>query len=362
MKKIRNIAIYLPQYHPTDVNDYFWEKGFTEWTNVTKSKPRFPGHYQPKLPGDLGFYDLRIPEVRAEQAQLAKEYGIYGFCYYHYWYMGKRLLDLPMNEVLKTGEPDFPFMLCWANHNWSKSWQGKNNEIIIKQEYSDEDDANHAEYLCKCFADKRYIKIGRRPVFGIYRSTAVDDCKRRIENLRRECMKRGYDIYIVRFESDGTVGEEYMKPGFDAAVEFQPHCDHKYRGRTRHFINIINNLLGKLGFSGLPLIFSYSSYVKYIMRFPLYLGYKRYPCITPMWDNAARYTNKPFFCLHKSTPRIFQQWLESIYKKFQPYSEEENFVFINAWNEWAEGNYLEPDRKWGHAYLEAVRKAMNNIQ
>ena len=361
MKKFRNIAIYLPQFHPTTVNDSFWGKGCTEWTNVTKSKPRFPGHYQPKLPADLGFYDLRVPEVRKEQARMAMENGIDGFCYYHYWYKGKRLLELPFNEVLKTGEPDFPFMLCWANHDWSKSWLGNNKEIIIKQEYSDEDDANHADFLCKCFADERYIKIGGRPVFGIYRSTAVDDCKRRIDNLRKECKLRGFDIYLVRFESDGTIGADYLKPGFDAAVEFQPHCDHGYKHRTRQLVNTTNKYLQKLGLGGIPLVFSYRAYVNYIMKFPIDLGYKRFPCITPMWDNAARYTNKPFFCLHKSTPQVFQKWLESIYKKFIPYSSDENLVFFNAWNEWAEGNYLEPDRKWGHAYLNAIKKATGGI-
>ena len=166
----RLIAINLPQYHPFKENDEWWGKGFTEWTNVTKAKPRFRGHYQPHLPADMGFYDLRLPEVRQMQADLAKEYGIYGFCYYHYWFNGHRLMERPVSEILSSGEPDFPFMLCWANENWARNWDGGFKDILIEQNYSDDDDRNHMIYLCKeVFPDKRYIKVDGKPFFIIYK-------------------------------------------------------------------------------------------------------------------------------------------------------------------------------------------------
>ena len=169
MHRIRPIAMYLPQFHPIPENDDWWGKGFTEWTNVAKAKPLFKGHYQPHLPADLGFYDLRIPEVGEAQAQLARNYGIYGFCYYHYWFNGKQLLNRPVDEVLNSGNPDFPFCLCWANENWSKRWNGSENDILIKQKYSSKDDLNHIKFLIQYFKDSRYIKINDRPLFIIYK-------------------------------------------------------------------------------------------------------------------------------------------------------------------------------------------------
>ena len=147
--KHRVIAIYLPQYHPFKENDEWWGKGFTEWTNVTKSRPRFPGHYQPHLPSDLGFYDLRVPEVREQQAQMAKEFGLYGFCYYHYWFNGKLLMERPLQEILESGKPNFPFMICWANENWTRAWDGGEKQILIKQEYTEEDARNHIKWLIR---------------------------------------------------------------------------------------------------------------------------------------------------------------------------------------------------------------------
>src|SRR6476620_7799168 len=175
---IKPIAIHLPQFHPIPENDEWWGKGFTEWTNVTKAKPLFKGHYQPHLPADLGFYDLRLPEIREQQAQLAKEYGIYGFCYYHYWFNGRRLLERPFEEVFKSGKPDFPFMLCWANENWTRVWDGMNNEVLLAQNYSEEDDRAHIKTLIPYFKDSRYIKINRKPIIAIYRSSSLPNPKR----------------------------------------------------------------------------------------------------------------------------------------------------------------------------------------
>lgn len=200
----RVIAIHLPQFHPFLENDEWWGKGFTEWTNVTKAKPRFLGHYQPHLPSDTGFYDLRLPEAREMQANMAREYGIYGFCYYHYWFNGKRLMDRPVKEILASGQPDFPFMLCWANENWSRNWDGKFRNILIEQHYSEEDDIEHMRYLCsKVFQDTRYIRIDGKPVFAIYRSNFFPNMKHTIDVWRKVAKEEyGIELYLIRVENE----------------------------------------------------------------------------------------------------------------------------------------------------------------
>jgi hypothetical protein len=227
-KDIRPIAIYLPQFHPVPENDLWWGKGFTEWTNVAKAKPLFDGHYQPHLPADLGFYDLRLAEVREEQAAMAKKYGIEGFCYYHYWFNGKRILERPFNEVLSSGKPDFPFMLCWANENWTKVWDGGENNILLEQKYSDEDDISHIKSLIPAFKDERYIKVDGKPVFAIYRSANIPDVKRTLETWRKEAKKEGLELYLCRMEGFGTWGESYLNDGFDAAISFEPFSKDLY--------------------------------------------------------------------------------------------------------------------------------------
>lgn len=222
MKRV--IAINLPQFHPFSENDEWWGKGFTEWTNVTKAKPRFWGHYQPHLPSDTGFYDLRLPEAREMQANMAREYGVDAFCYYHYWFNGKQLMERPIKEILETGKPDFPFMLCWANENWSRNWDGKFRSILIEQHYSEDDDINHMHYLCsKVFSDKRYLRIQGKPVFSIYRSKYFPDIKHTIDvwrKLAREEYKM--ELYLIRVENEPDFGPEYLQAGFDAAMDFQP--------------------------------------------------------------------------------------------------------------------------------------------
>jgi lipopolysaccharide biosynthesis protein len=219
----RLIAFYLPQFHPIPENDEWWGKGFTEWTNVTKSRPLFTDHYQPHLPGDLGFYDLRLPEVREAQAELAKKFGIYGFCYYHYWFNGKRIVERPFNEVLTAGKPNFPFCLCWANENWTRAWDGGDSELLIEQKYSEEDDIRHIHWLVRAFQDDRYIKISGKPLFLIYRASNLPDPLRITTIWRKEAFKLGIkDIYLCKVESFPSEHGDPAKDGFDAAVEFQP--------------------------------------------------------------------------------------------------------------------------------------------
>lgn len=358
MKNKRLIAMYLPQYHPIKENDEWWGKGFTEWTNVTKAKPLFKKHYQPHLPTDLGFYDLRIPEIREAQAKLASEYGIYGFCYYHYWFSGKQLLERPIVDVLKSGKPDFPFMLCWANETWARGWDGSENKILIKQEYSEEDDYNHINYLLSFFEDPRYIRVNGKPVLMIYHSTKIPDLHKTISIWRSEALKHGLELYICRFESFGESGKNYLADVFDASAEFQPHPV-KYCGFNANEILLkrIFNKISRFLFARnlIKNIESYPKYVSYVMK-QLTPSYKCYPCVVPMWDNTAR-RGRNFFAFTDSTPQLFKKWL--IYSlQSENYSEEENFVFINAWNEWAEGNHLEPCIKWRHSYLEAVKESI----
>ncbi len=376
-KSIRPIAIYLPQYHPVPENDEWWGKGFTEWTNVVKAKPLFEGHYQPHLPSDLGFYDLRLPETRQAQADLAKEYGIYGFCYYHYWFNGRRILERPFQDVYESGKPDFPFMLCWANENWTKVWDGSDKEILLKQNYNDEDDRKHIQSLMPYFKDPRYIRVDGKPVFIIYKSTELPDAKRTIEIWREEAKKEGIELYLCRMERwIPTDDKAALEVGFDAAIDFQPLSPAlKQYQRTRkkstplppglqqRIVNKIKRTLNlqkpeppKEDFN----LYNFPEYVEFDLK-KTAPDYKLFPGVSPMWDNTSRRKSDAII-FTDSSPALYEKWLSGNIKKFTPYSKDENFIFINAWNEWAEGNHLEPCQKWGRGFLEATRNALKNNQ
>jgi lipopolysaccharide biosynthesis protein len=351
----RVIAVYLPQYYPVKENDEWWGKGFTEWINVAKAKPLFKGHYQPHIPADLGFYDLRVPETRKSQADLAREYGIYGFCYYHYWFSGKRMLERPFSEVIQSKEPDFPFMLCWANEPWTRSWDGGEKKILIKQEYSEEDDYNHITYLLSVFEDPRYIRIDGKPVFVIYRSTKIPDLRRTVKKWREEASKKGMELYICRFESFSETGEQYMSDIFDASIEFSAHINEKYKKKyIKKILNKISRILTNKN-SFLDVV-SYPEYVDFVIK-QIESDYKCYPCVVPMWDNTAR-KGRNMFAFINSTPQYYKKWLSHALSR-ESYSSDENLVFINAWNEWGEGNHLEPCQKWKRRYLEVTKESID---
>lgn len=355
--KIRALAIYLPQYHPIPENDEWWGKGFTEWTNVSKALPRFNGHYQPQLPADLGFYDLRLPEVRQAQADLAKEYGIHGFCYYHYWFNGKRVLERPFQEILVYGKPDFPFCLCWANENWTRRWDGLDQQVLLKQEYSEEDDVNHIQYLASAFSDSRYIRVDGKPVFIVYRTELFPDIARTVETWRKEALRLGIgELYLIRVERF-MHDVEPSAIGFDAAMQFQPEVSSlpdKLYGTFK------DRVLQKTKIKKSPFlndsVYLYEEYVSNAIK-QAQPVYKRYPCITPAWDNSSR-RQAGATILHNSTPAVYERWLTHVVNNFHPYSNQENLLFINAWNEWAEGNHLEPCRVWGRQYLEATARVL----
>jgi lipopolysaccharide biosynthesis protein len=355
---IRVVAVYLPQFHPFPENDKWWGKGFTEWRNVTKARPLFPGHYQPHLPADLGFYDLRLEAIRSAQAEMAQMYGISGFCYYHYWFNGRRLLKEPLDAMLESGKPNFPFMYCWANENWNRRWDGDENEVLIKQEYSDRDDIDHITYLCKhVFNDPRYIRVNGKPFFAIYRPLLFPEIKPTLQRWRDIAGKLGIELYLAYMQGF-NFREAPEELGFDAAIEFQPDfytktdlCRGSLKERT------LDKLKMKESAYKSNRIFDYAAYVEVQKGFSA-PEYKLYRSVTPMWDNTARRKSGAFI-LKGSSPEIYEGWLREVVKRFTPYSAEENFVFINAWNEWAEGNHLEPCLQWGTKYLEATKRAID---
>jgi lipopolysaccharide biosynthesis protein len=359
---LRAIAFFLPQYHPIPENDRWWGKGFTEWTNVAKAKPLFTNHYQPHLPADLGFYDLRLPEVRQAQADLARAYGIHGFCYYHYWFSGKRILERPVNEILQSGAPDFPFCICWANENWTRTWDGQEKAVLLEQMYSEADDRQHLRALADTFRDPRYIRIDGKALFLVYRTTKLPNPKRTAEIWREEARNLGIgELFLCRVESfggDGTIlaPEEI---GFDAAVEFQP--DGRYVGDVLYRNKWLQKL-NRIGFdfqaySQKNYILSYAQLVDNVLAHQQQPAYKKFPCVTPQWDNSARRkTGATIFC--DSTPELYEKWLRTTVERIQCDHPDENIVFINAWNEWGEGNHLEPCQQWGLSYLEATYRAL----
>ncbi len=354
-KKLRALAVVLPQFHPIEENDKWWGKGFTEWLNVVRAKPRFKNHYQPHIPADLGFYDMRLEQTRAEQAKLAKEHGIFGFCYYHYWFNGQRLIEQPFNEVLKLKKPDFPFLLCWANENWTRRWDGKDREVLMKQDYSQEDHQNHAKYLCEeVFSDERYIKIDNKPVFLFYNTGVIPDLQITIETWREEVKKNGFpDVYLCGVKTFENAIPNAEKVGFDAVVEWQPDWDN-----LNMKLNVWNRIKNKLKIGIIYKSDTFESIVTRMLAKKKPTG-KYFPGIMPSWDNSARRKNNAFI-VKGSTPELYQKWLKGLCEGFEPSSDNENLVFINAWNEWAEGNHLEPDQKWGRAYLEATKNVLNS--
>ena len=362
----RVIAFYLPQFHPIPENDAWWGKGFTEWTNVTKARPLFRGHYQPHLPADLGFYDLRVAESREAQADLAREYGVTGFCYYHYWFSGKRLLHRLFDEVLTSGRPDFPFCLCWANENWTRIWDGGDSEILMRQTYSEEDDLAHIRWLANAFADPRYIRIENKPLFIIYRAHELPDIRKTTAIWREECRRLGIgEVFLCRVDT----GADALPPneaGLDAAIEFQPEF-----ASLGMLLSLRRLKLGQWRWNDLRFLLrrkflddninvqNYRHLVRSMSR-RIQPNYLRFPCVTPSWDNSPRRRRNPIVFV-ESSPKLFHHWLAETLAKLMKSRNTPRILFVNAWNEWAEGNHLEPDQRYGRAYLEALREALRSV-
>lgn len=361
MHDIKFIAIYLPQFHPIPENDRWWGKGFTEWTNVTKAVPFFNGHHQPKLPADMGFYDLRNKETRAQQVALAKNYGIEGFGYYHYWFKGKRLIERPFNEVLESGEPDFPFCLIWANETWSRRWLGEEYDILIKQEYCKEDDIKHAKYLAKAFADRRYITKDGRPVFTIYRPLDLPDVTATINIIKEIAFQTlGIEPFIVASNSHTKDSDDLLKMGFDGILNFRPQLGVLPYAFEDGFVRdrLIRNIKKFQVFSGIYKIYDYKEALDLMKNIETATFDDIIPSVFIGWDNSAR-RGKNGIIIKDNYPVLFENELRRVKIKLAMAKSNPGFVFINAWNEWAEGNYLEPDTINKHAYLQAVKNVID---
>jgi len=364
-KKIKPIAIYLPQFHPIPENDKWWGKGFTEWTNVTKAKPKFEGHYQPHLPADLGFYDLRLEEARLAQEHMAKEYGIHGFCYYHYWFNGRRVLYEPLDRKLKNSKENLPFMMCWANENWTRAWDGGIKDVLLEQNYSEDDDREHIRFLISYFKDERYIKVNGKPFFIFYKPDLFPDMAQTIAIFREEALKENVELYLGCFERWNGWNEEKLREfDFDAIIEFQPlsrsmkmyndkknsenRFGRKINEKLKRKLNAFFNLKGKKNKDS---IVDYKKFIKFDLN-----NRKSgiYPGVCPMWDNSSRRVGQNAIMLKNSTPDLFKKWYREKTEESNFSGLEDCFVFINAWNEWAEGNHLEPCQKWNKSYLEAL--------
>ncbi|MHB8727190.1 MAG: glycosyltransferase WbsX family protein [Casimicrobiaceae bacterium] len=348
-RRARLIAFHLPQFHPIPENDEWWGNGFTEWTNATRATPLFRGHYQPHLPRDLGFYDLRLAESRAAQASLADKYGIEGFCYYHYWFAGRRLLERPVNAILESGEPHFPFCLCWANESWTGIWHGAPHRTLVEQTYpGDADHQAHFKFLLRAFRDPRYITIDEKPLLAIYRPWEVPQTGAFVElwrDLARSAGLRGLFLVAIRGANRGW---DAISNGFDATVT--PRIPPRrpwvsWRNPWRKACVKWEEL------RGLPTIYSYAQILDDMLcREDHHLDF---PCVVPNWDNTPR-SGRNGLVLQGSTPELFRSHVRAAMQMLVDRPEQQRLIFIKSWNEWAEGNYLEPDLQFGSQYLEVL--------
>lgn len=364
--KIQFLAYYLPQFHPIPENDKWWGKGFTEWTNVAKAKPLFKGHYQPILPSDLGFYDLRVPEVQREQAKLAKQYGIDGFIYYQYWFgNGEMLLEKPAEQMLKDKSVSIPFCFCWANETWKGIWHGLDNpEILVEQTYQGKEGyIAYFNYLLPFFKDQRYIKIDNKPMFHVFKFDDIPDSAIFLSTFNELAIKNGFEgVYFI------TTGNIYSQKalldnrifgivGLDAFNNIR-YSQNLYFPRTSILGKLelrIQNLIGRSHVFGKelkPLIIDYQKGVASLnINFP---SQKYISCVFPNWDNSARIGKKSLI-FNNANPKAWHIHLQKSVDKLKENQNNPPFIVIKSWNEWAEGNYLEPDRKYGHQFLEVIK-------
>lgn len=380
--KPRIIGLYLPQYHPIPENDEWWGKGFTEWNNVVKARPLFRGHYQPRFPADLGFYDLRLPEVREQQAQLAREAGLEGFCYYHYWFgNGKQLLERPFEEVLRSGKPDFPFCLCWANHDWTnKTWEKGNNmrrdSMIMKMEYSREDYIQHFHYVLQAFKDPRYITVDGKPLFAIWAPRHIPDAREFIDLWQQLAKENGLKgIHFVghtdntgkglagqkaNYYSADMVKEYYqtiLDMGFDAVMSSG------YRRAVALTVGRTKMMWKMFTFKSFLPSYTKIDYNRLMDNYyvPEDAGENIYPTLLPQWDRTPRAGKKSEIVVN-STPQDFQHYVEKALDLNAKKAPEHQILFLKAWNEWGEGDYVEPDQRFGHGWLDAIRNAIEKCE
>lgn len=382
--KARVIALYLPQFHPTPENDRWWGPGFTEWTNVAKAKPLFRGHQQPRIPADLGFYDLRLPETREQQAQLAREAGVEGFCYYHYWFgNGRQLLERPLQEVVASGKPDFPFCICWANHTWSnKTWERKSavqkNSVLMEQTYpGTEDDIAHFNTLLPMFKDRRYMTVDGKLIFAIYDPFGFKNVQQFIATWRRLAEENGLPGFhfigmtpstlTIRTAPDGTrqrvmpnlessaeIYRRVLDIGFDAVNSLgKRRGEMLYEGKWK---NIAKTVLRHIGFPTGSMRYDYERTVRNYFA-PEDTWENVYPSILPQWDRTPRVASMDGVYVN-ATPEKFENHIRQALSLIKDKQPEHRILFLKSWNEWGEGNYVEPDMEWGHGFIDAIHNAV----
>lgn len=358
--KARVFALYLPQFHPIPENDQWWGKGFTEWTNVGKAKPLFKGHYQPHVPADLGYYDLRLAETRKAQADLAHQYGVEGFIYWHYWFgNGKRLLEQPINEVVNSGDPDFPFAFAWANETWKGFAHGlKNRNILIEQLYPGEQDyIDHFYAILPALKDKRYIRVNGKNLFMIYKPHQLPDPEKFIElwqRLARENGLKGFhfvahhqSVKEHNGKSEMQSMNEMLAKGFDSVNFVRVFGLLDKQTIYTKILSKVNSIL-----RGVPRAYSYKKFAKYFSN-ENDSNENVIPSLIPNWDHSPR-SGKEAVVMVDSTPALFEAHVADVIDKIKEKPADKKIVIIKSWNEWAEGNYMEPDLKWGHSYLQAL--------
>jgi len=350
---VKLIAFYLPQFHPIAENDAEWGRGFTEWSNVTRAMSHFRGHYQPHLPIDTGFYDLRVKETQERQVELAKQYGIGGFAFYYYWFGGKRLLDSPLNAFIENENIDFPFCLLWANENWTRRWDGHEDDVFVEQIHTPEADYNFLDDADKYFRHPNYIRIGSKPLLIIYKVGLMPNPKETVKRWRDFARRRGWgDLYLVAAQTMGLGDPTAL--GFDAALQFPPHEHMNPEGRLEYWKGEGPDILDP-NYRGD--VYSYPALVSGKLQREPDVKYKLFETAAPMWDNTARRMSDAWVYAY-SSPELYRLWLASICRRAAARPEpEERIAFVNAWNEWAEGAHLEPDRRYGYSYLRATRDA-----
>ena len=347
------IAFYLPQFHRNKINNSLWGPGFTEWTNVAKSRPNFVGHYQPHIPADLGFYDLSFSAPLKEQAEMAKEYGIHGFCFYSYWFDGVKPLETPLKNFLNS-DINFNFCLCWANENWTKNWDGGNQEVIFEQKYPSNFSAEYIGSIIEFLKDYRYITVDGKPFLIIYRPQKFPDPRRNLQEMRDAAKAlglKGLYIGVVDF----LLGEETAQSyGADCIIEFPPH-----QFKLPSILKSIPDGEGLWNKNYRGYLYDYKDFIKIAtQKWNDKENIKRIRGVCPSWDNTARRRNDSVILLN-STPNLYKDWLT--YALLYSKKNKSEFVFINAWNEWGEGCHLEPDLKYGRKYLEATKEALQTF-
>lgn len=348
----RVIAFYLPQFHPIPENDHWWGEGFTEWHNVARARPLFPGHLQPDLPGALGFYDLRLPETLRHQTRLARQHGLGGFCFHYYWFSGVRLLERPLDAFAADPACDLPFCLNWANENWTRRWDGQERDILMRQHHTAEDDRAMMTDLLRYFADPRYIRLDGRPLFLVYHAGLLPDMPATIARWREVCLAAGErPPYCVMVQS--FTNRDPRPLGFDAAVQFPPHAPHLPQGLPQTWVPGISAV-----FPGKTI--AYEELARQ-MLVALDTPFPLFPCVCPGWDNTPRRGRRATVFVG-ARPDRYAAWLEAACRHVRTaLPENQGLAFVNAWNEWGEGAHLEPCRHWGYAFLNATARTLSAI-